>query len=269
MARISNAPTVVTNVLAGAAVAGVAWHADMLPVAVAMVLLYTGGMYLNDVCDLDHDRVERPERPLPSGIVRPKTAVVITATLFVIGSGLLATVSQAAFLSGLVLVALIVLYDAWHKGNPAGPALMGSMRALVYATSFFAFSSAINIAPLWVCAMALLYVIGLTAVARHETRPGIMDRWPAACLLFPSAWFAWTLPLGWSWILLAAFVVWVGHALVLVRRGIVGPAIARLIAGITMFDALVLLANGFHSGAITALGAFGLTLFLQRYVKGT
>lgn len=242
---------------------------DMLPVAFAMVLLYTAGMYLNDVFDLDHDRIERPERPLPSGVVRPKTAVVVSVVLFMIGTGLLAIVSQAAFVSGLVLVGLIVLYDAWHKGNPAGPVLMASTRALVYVTSFLAFSSAINNVLFWVGAMAIFYVAGLTAVARHETSPRMSTWWPIACLLVPLAWFAWTLPLGWSWILLAVFAVWVVHALVLIHRGIVGPAIVRLIVGIALFDALILAANGFHTGAIAALGAFCLALLLQRNIKGT
>ena len=57
LARISNSPTVVSDALAGAALAGALWpDSRVVAVAVAMVLFYTAGMFLNDVCDLAIDR---------------------------------------------------------------------------------------------------------------------------------------------------------------------------------------------------------------------
>ena len=38
-----------------------------LPLLLGSALMYTAGMVLNDVFDIEVDRVERPERPLPSG----------------------------------------------------------------------------------------------------------------------------------------------------------------------------------------------------------
>ena len=72
LARVSNAPTVVSNVLAGVALASVVAPVTVsgtFLLAVALVLYYTAGMYLNDLFDLELDRRERPERPLPSGRV--------------------------------------------------------------------------------------------------------------------------------------------------------------------------------------------------------
>ena len=40
-----------------------------IPLLVATALMYSAGMVLNDVFDVEVDRVERPERPLPSGRV--------------------------------------------------------------------------------------------------------------------------------------------------------------------------------------------------------
>ncbi|MFB6372971.1 MAG: UbiA family prenyltransferase, partial [Bradymonadaceae bacterium] len=74
LSRISNGPTVVTNVVAAATLAG-ASPADpaIAGLAVAMVLVYVAGMYLNDVFDYAVDRRHRPERPLVSGVVsRPR-----------------------------------------------------------------------------------------------------------------------------------------------------------------------------------------------------
>ena len=66
--RVSNLPTVWTNVVAGAFLAGL--QADLpqlLWVMLAITLFYTGGMYLNDAFDADIDARERPSRPIPSG----------------------------------------------------------------------------------------------------------------------------------------------------------------------------------------------------------
>ena len=34
-----------------------------------MSLLYIAGMYYNDVCDVEHDRVHQPHRPIPVGLI--------------------------------------------------------------------------------------------------------------------------------------------------------------------------------------------------------
>ena len=76
--RVSNLPTVWTNVLAGAFLSG---HAADLPtlrwVMLAITLFYTGGMYLNDAFDADIDALERPNRPIPSGQISAKAVSAI------------------------------------------------------------------------------------------------------------------------------------------------------------------------------------------------
>ena len=80
LARISNSPTVVSNVLVGAAIAGATQlDGTIAALAVAMVAFYTAGMFLNDVCDYSWDLQHRPDRPLVVGVVtRP---AVLTATV--------------------------------------------------------------------------------------------------------------------------------------------------------------------------------------------
>src|SRR5437764_8560472 len=78
LARISNSPTVISNTLAGAALAGVLRPDGKTSlIAIAMVLFYTAGMYLNDLLDYGIDCRERPERPLPTGSVSRPTATII------------------------------------------------------------------------------------------------------------------------------------------------------------------------------------------------
>jgi len=86
LSRVSNLPTVWSNVLAGV-VAGTSID-SLSPFAsrapVAMLLLsasafYTGGMFLNDAFDAPFDRRVRPERPIPRGEVGLREAFVLEA----------------------------------------------------------------------------------------------------------------------------------------------------------------------------------------------
>ena len=78
LGRVSNLPTVWTNVLAGLVLAGGDWYEWRTFVTlVAMSLFYVGGMYLNDYFDRSIDARERPGRPLPAAHISPHMVAVI------------------------------------------------------------------------------------------------------------------------------------------------------------------------------------------------
>lgn len=271
LARISNAPTVVSNVLAGAALASVTASVTFggtVLLAVALVLYYTAGMYLNDLFDLELDRLERPERPLPSGRLSRNEALGTTVLLFSIGTFCLSLLGTAPLVSGLILVLLIVLYDAWHKTNPLSPVLMASTRAMVYVTAFVAFAPSLTFALLFWALLLGLYIVGLTYIAKTET-DSLTGYWPAALLYLPALFGALVLPWAGFWLplVLALWVTYSASFIYLSRQ--VGQAIGQLIAGVSLLDALVILLFGTAGGVIWALLAFGSTLFLQRYIRGT
>jgi hypothetical protein len=271
LARVSNTPTVVSNSVAGAVLVSPSPAAlDVAVVAIAMALFYTAGMILNDVFDLAIDQRERPERPLPSGRVSVPAAVTAVAFLFVAGELLLLLEGWEDTLAGLVLIGLIVLYDAWHKGNPLSPVLMGACRAMVYVVAGLAVAGALN-EELWgAAAVMLIYLVGLTQVAKAEGG-GIAARWPVIAVLAPAVYWAKELPDAAVALLLVAFLVWAGYALwlVLAQRK-VGAGVVRLIAGIAIYDALVVAGSGGSAVALTAcLAAFAATVALQTQIQGT
>ncbi len=273
LARVSNSPTVVSNALAGAALSGVLWSdATVVAVAVAMVLFYTAGMYLNDLCDYAVDVRQRPERPLPAGVVTRGEATAVVVVLFGLGLALIWAIGPAPLLAGLVLTGTIVAYDLWHKTNPFSPLLMAACRALVYVTAFLAVSMAVSIG-LWLWAGLLFgYVVGLTAIAKTEAGSRLGGAGPVVLLGLPAVAFVAAMPPAPAWLLLPLFVGWVAYAASFVYRTDgrnVGRAVSYLIAGIALLDALVLAVAGSVVGVAVALIAFGATLFFQRYVKGT
>jgi 4-hydroxybenzoate polyprenyltransferase len=281
LGRVSNLPTVWTNTLAGATLAGAAVAPGrVILLAAAFSLLYTGGMYLNDAFDRKVDARERPERPIPSGRVR-------AGSVFAIGFGLLGmgilTVAAAALglpggglgavASGALLAGVITAYDAWHKANPLSPVVMGLCRVLVYLTAALAVASAIGPA-VWGGAVVLLsYLIGLTYVAKQENLTEVRHLWPLAFLGAPFL-YAWRslLDAGAGAILYLAFLGWVVFAVSLLvrpRRRDIRRAVVSLIAGISLLDALLIAGAGEPARALWAVAGFALTLAFQRWVPGT
>ncbi|MDX1326775.1 MAG: UbiA family prenyltransferase, partial [Arenibacter sp.] len=140
LTRPANLPTAAADILAGIAISGfflastqhepLAWMAVVLLIA-ASVLLYAAGVVLNDVFDYKLDQVERPERPIPSGVIPLTSAAVFGGVLMVLGIGAAFWVGLSSGLVALGLALSILLYDALGKHHPFfGPLNMGLCRGL-------------------------------------------------------------------------------------------------------------------------------------------
>jgi 4-hydroxybenzoate polyprenyltransferase len=174
--RISNAPTVLTNLLAGAAVgmhrlpAGGAVPAGALAlVGTGVLLVYLSGMSLNDAFDARADAVERPGRPIPSGRVSAARATAVGLTMLLVGTSMLAVASGAALAVGLA--ALVLLYDLLHRAVPGAFLLMAACRGMVPALAALAVAPDAG-GPLlwWACGGMAAYVAGISLAARDEVR---------------------------------------------------------------------------------------------------
>src|SRR3954451_19544484 len=142
LGRVSNLPTVWTNVLAGIALAGGdPTLGRAAPLALAVSLFYVAGMFLNDAFDVRWDKVHRPERPIPAGEVDVITVFTAGFGLMAAGLLLLAFCPGSTVSAGFALCVCIVIYDATHKANPLAPVVMGLCRVLVYVIGGQAVSS--------------------------------------------------------------------------------------------------------------------------------
>ncbi|NJO37753.1 MAG: UbiA family prenyltransferase [Rhizobiales bacterium] len=282
LGRVSNLPTVWTNGLTGLVLGGgVLLDARTLPLLVALSLFYAGGMYLNDGFDAEIDREERPERPIPSGLIDQRTVINAGIAMFVVGLCLLLWIGFVAAngtggfpsVAGLVLVTAIVVYDWNHKGNAFGPYVMGICRMMVYVTAGVCF---LVPPPAWLLLAVVLlfsYLIGLTAIARQETQKAVDSLWPAL-LLAPPLIYGLVFAVGNATSALAFVLLLgaVGLALWMLQRrlpGDIGVAVSVLIAGICLLDAVFLASAGEIVLAWWAIAAFALTLLLQRFIPGT
>ena len=77
-------------------------------------------MVWNDYFDFAEDKRDRPFRPLPSGRVSLRTAVLIGTALLCIGWSCAAVTGRAGALVGLSLVVAILLTTLASSGTAAG-----------------------------------------------------------------------------------------------------------------------------------------------------
>jgi hypothetical protein len=174
---------------------------------------------------------------------------------------------------GLGLGAAIVWYDWRHKRDPLAPVWMGVCRALVYAAAAAAATGAVPGDVVVGALLVLGYVVGLTYAARHETLAAVSNLWPLSGLAAPALVTApAALRDGPTAVVLAAYAVWCVRAVLLLRpqpRADIPGAVVRLIAGISLLDALLIAAHGRAGLALLAAAAVPLTRLLQRRVPGT
>lgn len=282
LGRISNLPTVWTNVLVGGLLAGGSLADARLPaLMLALSLFYVGGMFLNDAFDRAFDAEHRPERPIPSGQVSAQQVFVIGFGLLGLGLAGVAGASRApdglpawrALAAGAALAAAIVVYNAHHKGNALSPLIMGLCRVLLVLSAAYSLAAVLPNA-VYLAALALLcHLIGLTYAAKQEHLNRIGRLWPLGLLAVPLLYgllLALSAPVVWLPLLLYAAVL--AFALNLLRRrarGDVPRAVVTLIAGMSVLDSVLLAGAGHLLPAALAVAGFGLTLALQKWVSGT
>jgi len=263
LGRFSATPLFISNAFAGAALAApLAYSIDLVLILVAVALVSIGGMYLDDVLG---------PQSADAASTLTRTAWGIPVALFAASLFLLAVVGARSLIAGIVLTLAIVIYDAWQAGSMVRSVLMGVIRSLVYLVAFSAFASSLDW-PLAVwAAVMVLYLVGLTLIPGTVTRSGVERFGPVALVLLPAAvaiGFAPVDVLVWS--LSVAVVLWVVHSVSFAWRSSnrqVGGSVARLIAGISLVDAVVLATREEWWGALLAMACLALTMMFQRALR--
>jgi len=170
--RPANVVTAAADILAGAAVSGWPMASKLAWLLPASGCLYAGGVVLNDYFDRGIDKVERPERPIPSGGISPGTARNFGTMLLVAGVTLAAGVGAESMAVAGGLAMAIVLYDAISKRNAfAGPVNMGACRALNLMLGMTIRPGALA-QHAWLGLLPLVYIAGVTVLSRGEVAGG-------------------------------------------------------------------------------------------------
>lgn len=190
LTRPANVITAISDILAGVAIASFSspLYDIHIPKAIFLCIstigLYAGGIVFNDIFDLELDKVERPERVIPSGKVTKANATifgVLLLTIGVIAAWLNSPVSAGIALS-VALCALI--YDKYGKHHSfLGPINMGLCRGgnLVLGMSIIESS----VTDWWLIGiLPVCYIAAITMISRGEVHGGNKNTLYFAAILY-------------------------------------------------------------------------------------
>lgn len=139
--------------------------------ALAAALITGAGNTLNDVADLEIDRINRPHRPLPRGDLGLRSALGLALALALAGLGLAWWQSPALGLVALGVVGGLLLYDLWLKRT----ALWGNLLVSLLAAAAFPFGAlaAGQLGRAWIpAALAFLFHLAREIVKDLEDMAG-------------------------------------------------------------------------------------------------
>ncbi len=290
LGRVSNLPTIWSNCLCGWLI-GVGYTKGAVDwtmlawLCAGATLLYLGGMFLNDACDVDFDREHRKERPIPGGAIRVGAVWKIAIGLLAAGVGMLSIQGGMTALLALGLFNCIFLYNFIHKKTEWSPALIALCRVLlVLVAASFAFRTAnaegeFFLDPnggraMWTALVLGLYVAGLSCLAKVESQPGPLRFWPCLLLAFPLvlAFFANVGDSRNDALLVGAILVLWGvrclRTTFWVKQRDIGRTVGGLLAGIVLVDLLAVATVPSELAAVF-FGLFVLSLAAQRWVPAT
>lgn len=272
LGRVSNLPTVWSNCLAGWLIAKGSDWAAFAQLCLGASLLYIGGMFLNDACDVAFDRQHRKERPIPSGTISSRAVWILAAVWLGLGATVLLLLDSSLVYVTAALVACILVYNLVHKQTGLAPIIMGACRFMLYIVAGAAAAHAMP-KPLFSSALAMaLYVVGLSYVARTESKTERVNPYAVPLLLVPilvaalvggiavQSSILWVCFLGW--------VLFALHPLTTKQPGAAGRTVSRLLAGIALVDMLTA-PGGPDAHTVAFALLFGSALILQRTVPAT
>ncbi len=195
--RPPNLVTAISDILAGVAIAGYTTNnhwlqqnvSSILLLAVSTVGLYGGGVVLNDVFDAELDKIERPERPIPSGLISRNEAVLLASFLFLMGITAAAFVHRNKIFSVTTLFAIAItlaciVYDKWGKHHAyLGPVNMGLCRGLNLLLGISILPAALT-SYLLISLIPVIYIAAITMISRGEVHGGKKNTLHGAVILY-------------------------------------------------------------------------------------
>ncbi len=176
--RPANIMTAIADIFAGIAIAGLSDsllelnYLSVFLLIVSTKCLYAGGIVFNDIFDLELDKVERPERVIPSGKISRSNAIIYGLFLLLLGIIVAFLVNFSSGIIAISITFLALIYDKFGKHHAIlGPINMGMCRGgnLLLGISIFpdALSQWYLLSLIPIC-----YIAAITMISRGEVHGG-------------------------------------------------------------------------------------------------
>lgn len=137
-----------------------------------VVFLVTGaGNAINDYFDIDIDRINKPERPIPSGKISLKAALYFSLLLFAIGTILAASINLICGAIAFVNSMILIYYASTLKRT----ALLGNVAVGYLTGSTFLFGGAVFFENGGINGVSVLFLLATLATIAREIVKDIED----------------------------------------------------------------------------------------------
>lgn len=178
LTRPANIITAISDILAGIAIAGFSFSLQQVDIwktvylCLSTIGLYGGGIVFNDIFDLELDRIERPERVIPSGKVSKKNAVIFGVSLLLAGILFAWLNTPTSAVIALLVAISALVYDKYGKHQTFfGPINMGLCRGGNLILGMSIIESAIG--QWWfISIIPICYIAAITMISRGEVHGG-------------------------------------------------------------------------------------------------
>lgn len=199
--RPANIVTSVADILAGIAISGVLINNGTIPwfaiicLGLSTACLYGGGIVFNDVFDAELDKIERPERAIPSGVISITNATILGTVLLISGIALASVSSLTSVLLAFGVSCFALLYNKIGKNHPFfGPLNMGICRGLNLLLGLSIVPEILH-QHYFLAIIPVIYIFSITMTSRGEVHGGNTKNLYIAAGLYAIvisaiAWFA-------------------------------------------------------------------------------
>lgn len=288
--RLSNTPTLISNVMVGLGLAISAYRlewsdATVVPkfsplvplfiITIALLCAYFGGLVLNDAIDVEHDKQHRPDKPIPLGFITKKQAELVGSILLLTAILLSSLTQERTTLLMCVLVVSVLAYSYLHRWFFPALFFMGICRGLVYLVACSAFKIELQPQVIILFGVGIAwYTAVLTFIARDEEKDNNAKQW-FVLLLLPSAYvpaiFLYTqFQLIWIVFSLLLFTIWIALTFTvfqMTKKSV--HCIHMMLAGFCLLDVVYLcVVAEVHIAVVSGLCLL-LTVGAQRKILGT
>ncbi|AAM02166.1 geranylgeranylglycerol-phosphate geranylgeranyltransferase [Methanopyrus kandleri] len=155
LARPINCAMAALGVVVGELIAGARLDVGAVLAPVVAAVVCAGGNAINDYFDAEVDAVNRPDRPIPSGRVSPRSARMFALGCFAVGVGMATVINRMCLAIAALNSVLLYLYSWRLKGTP----LIGNVMVSYLVGSCFLFGAAVGQRPapaVWLFLLAFL-----------------------------------------------------------------------------------------------------------------
>ena len=132
---------------------------------ISVFLISGGGMAINDFFDAEIDKLNRPKRPIPSGKISSRKALIYSGALFVVGCAFSYLVNFDTLVTAIIVSGLLIAYAAQLKKTILiGNLIISGLVALTFVYGGLILGNYVALLPL-----ALLAFLANTSREIYKT----------------------------------------------------------------------------------------------------